>query len=275
MKERAGPLVFANRLATTQKTNSGFAKARPLCCLSNETRPFAAHRRPIPTDAALFPRPKAAISFWGTMTGKDPGLRERPKTPRNGADRPPCAHPMTARLRTMFRPNRARSCHYSPTGLHSFRIFCHDASRANSPGNRFPNRSSVPTVKASHRHCGKSGGLMFPGSATPPPALFRPLASMVGSGRLFDLKSWRAAHSNPGSFPPRAFSVEPHAQRYAEAGDGTETPGKNHSRQPEKPRSKDARQRDSFALEPAHARHNALGVRASHLTEQTLPTRQP
>lgn len=68
---------------------------------------------------------------------------------------------------------------------------------------------------------------MFPGSATPPPTLFRPLASMVGSGRLFELKSRQVAHSNLGSFPPRAFSVEPHAQRYAEAGDGTETPGKN------------------------------------------------
>lgn len=98
---------------------------------------------------------------------------------------------------------------------------------------------------------------------------------MVGSGRLFELKSRQVAHSNLGSFPPRAFSVEPHAQRYAEAGDGTETPGKNHSRQPEKPRSKDARQRDSSAREPAHARHNALAVSASLLTAQTIPTRQP
>lgn len=98
---------------------------------------------------------------------------------------------------------------------------------------------------------------------------------MVCSGRLFDLKIKQVAHSNLGTLPPRALSVEPHAQRYTEAGNGTETPGKNHTRQPEKPRSKDARQTDSFAPEPAHARHDGHAVRASLLTAQTLPTQQP
>ena len=99
---------FENHSATAPKTNIGFAKAKPPCPPSTASKPGSAQPGSSHPPSFLFPRPKATTDFWGPETGRGlgrPGIR---KTPQNGANRPKCRRPWTAKPQSRRRPTPTR-----------------------------------------------------------------------------------------------------------------------------------------------------------------------